>query len=178
MEEESNIQSPNSTQELKTAWLIISTIIVTTLIVGGIAFWWFNSCQKQSQVAIKNLQDTLASARENNKQLQGQIVNLQDQLNKVSDENKKDINLLIEKLCKNKASLGLSDYGDGEIYQCGDYIGVYPPNYLLDAPIFIFDSNGNKVTYCGGMPQPTPRETPKECEIECKRTQLKLCSDR
>jgi len=177
MKEQSNFQTTNSDQSLKGIWIIVTTIIITTLIIGGIVFWRFNSSQKQTQVIIQKLQNDLTSARESNRQLQEQVVNLQDLLDKVSNEDKDDINLLVEKLCKNKESLGLSGYDGGEIYKCGDYIGVYPPNYLLDAPIFIFDSSGNKVTYCGGMPGPTPRETPKECEIECESTQLKFCSN-
>lgn len=177
MEEQSNSQFSNPDRSLKSIWVIVATLITTTLIVGGISFWWFNFSQNQSQVIIKNLQNELSSVRENNNQLRQQIVNLQNQLDKASDENGEDIGLLVEKLCKNKESLGLSGYDDGEIYKCGHYIKVYPPNYLMDAPVFIFDRSGNKITYCGGMPQPTPRETPEECKIECERTQLKLCSN-
>lgn len=153
-------------------------MIATTLIVGIISFWRFNSSQKQSQVIIQKLQNDLTSVRENNKQLQQQVVNLQDLLDKVSNGSENDINLLVEKLCKNKENLGLEGYGGGEIYKCGDYLEVYPPNNLMDAPIVIFNNSGDKVTYCGGMPGPTPRKNPKECEIKCESTQLKLCSDK
>lgn len=176
MEDSGSFQTTGSGQSLKGVWIIIAAVIITTLIIGSISSWWFNFSQNQSQLIIKNLQNELSLVRENNKQLRQQVVNLQNQLDKSSGESGEDIGLLVEELCKNKKSLGLNGYDDGEIYKCGHYIKVYPPNYLMDAPVFIFDRSGNKITYCGGMPQPTPRETPEECKIQCEGTQLKLCS--
>ena len=90
----------------------------------------------------------------------------------------KNIELLAKELCKNKESLPLNGYDGGKIYKCGDYLEVFPPNDLMDAPIVVFDSAGSMITSCGGMPGPIPIESPKECEIKCEITQLKFCSDK
>jgi hypothetical protein len=83
-------------------------------------------------------------------------------------------NSIVKKICNNELD-NLDGYSEGEVLKCGKYYKKIPPRDLMDAPDLIYDEEGNRVTFCGGMPGPDgPREIPGECLVQCTISNLCL----
>jgi hypothetical protein len=67
----------------------------------------------------------------------------------------------------------LNGYDGGSVFRCGNYYKINPPSNLADAPLVVYDMEGNIMGYCAGMPSSNgDREAPVFCDMSCREDNL------
>lgn len=91
-------------------------------------------------------------------------------------ENDISINyLVVSRLCDTKGSeeIYLNIEYPAAVHKCGDYYEVLPRRGSADAPIEIYNSTGDGIASCGGMPGPAGDTTPEICSrLNCSSNNL------
>lgn len=150
MDEQNTIQSNESVQNSKNIWIIIASVILTALIVGGNVFWWqktiFQTEQRKFQQQLASLNNQLELVRQENENLMGQIA--ESKLSFTNDN-------IIDETASNK---GWEEFNSGGkfVYSTENWSSYsdtndnfsfsieYPDEWQLHGSVF-YDSNDNKI---------------------------------